>query len=156
MLDKNKIKALAEERLETLDGYIVVLTISTGNHIKILIDSDHPISISECMSVSRNVEHNLDRETEDFSLEVSSAGLDQPLKHERQYIKNVGRQVKIRLSDNKVVEGLLKKVEKDTLTIETRQKERIEGRKAKIWVETEHVFNLKEIEETKVIISFKK
>lgn len=155
MINEKHIRELAEERLATFDGFIVELTIGGGNAIKILIDADHSVSISECMSVSRNVEHNLDREIEDFSLEVSSAGLDQPFKHIRQYYKNVGRGVKVIDMEDVKCEGEMIAANEDSFTVKTRKKERIEGRKAKQWVEEEHTFKYDEVKQTKVIISFK-
>jgi ribosome maturation factor RimP len=155
MIAEKHIRELAEERLATFDGYIVELSVGTGNNIKVLIDADHNVSITECMSVSRNIEHNLDREAEDFSLEVSSAGLDQPFKHIRQYKKNIGREVKVVDLNDEKIEGELVAVGEDTFTLKTRKKERIEGRKAKQWVELEHTFNYKDVKQTKVIISFK-
>jgi ribosome maturation factor RimP len=155
MIDEKIVRELAEERLATFDGFIVDLKVGAGNEIKLLIDADVPISISDCMSVSRNVEHNLDRETEDFSLEVSSAGLDQPFKHIRQYYKNIGREVKVIGLDGSKVEGLLSSADENAFQVTTKRKERIEGRKAKHWVEEVHTFEYSEIKETKVIIGFK-
>jgi ribosome maturation factor RimP len=155
MIEEKIVRELAQSRLDEFDGFIVDLTISSNNHIKLLIDSENSIAVSDCISVSRNVEHNLDRELEDFSLEVSSAGLDQPFKHLRQYKKNEGRQIKVKLNNEKAIEGLLKLVEADQIVVVSRIKERIEGRKAKQWVETEHLLKFDEIKETKVIISFK-
>lgn len=155
MIAEKHIRELAEERLATFDGFIVELSVGKGNAIKLLIDADHSISISECMSVSRNIEHNLDREAEDFSLEVSSAGLDQPFKHIRQYQKNIGRSVKVLDNEDVTHEGELVKVDDNEFMIRSRKKERIEGRKAKQWVETEQVFNFNEVKQTKVVISFK-
>lgn len=155
MIAEKHIRELAEERLATFDGFIVELSVGAGNAIKVLIDADHSISISECMSVSRNIEHNLDREEEDFSLEVSSAGLDQPFKHIRQYQKNIGRSVKVLDNEDQTHEGELIEVKDNEFTIRSRKKERIEGRKAKHWVETEQVFNYKDVKQTKVVISFK-
>lgn len=156
MIEEKHIRQLAEERLATFDGFIVELSIGVGNNIKLLIDADHNISITECMSVSRNVEHNLDREVEDFSLEVSSAGLDQPFKHIRQYLKSIGRDVQVVNLDGKKIEGNLRAVDEESFTVVTKTKEKIEGRsKAKHWVEHDNIFKYKEIKQTKVIISFK-
>ncbi len=155
MIKEKLIRELAEERLATFDGFIVELKVSTGNDIKLLIDADIPISISDCMSVSRNVEHNLDREVEDFSLEVSSAGLDQAFKHHRQYLKNVGREVKVTNMEGERIEGLLTTADDKGISVTTKKKERIEGRKAKHWVEKVHTFDYADIKETKVIIGFK-
>jgi ribosome maturation factor RimP len=155
MIAEKIIRELAQSRLDEFNGFIVDLSIGAANQIKLIIDSDIGISVSNCMSVSRNIEHNLDREVEDFSLEVSSAGIDQPFKHHRQYIKNIGREVKVKLHDERITEGLLEEVNEKGIVVLTRQKERIEGRKAKKWVETKHIINFDDIIETKVIISFK-
>ena len=156
MIDEKHIRELAEERLATFDGFIVELTIGAGNNIKLLIDADHSISITECMSVSRNVEHNLDREVEDFSLEVSSAGLDQPFKHIRQYLKCVGRDVQVIDLEGKKLEGNMRAADEKSFTVVTKSKEKIEGRsKAKHWVDHDHIFEYKDVKQTKVIISFK-
>lgn len=94
MLDKKIIKNLAEERINELNNgiYIVELTVSASNVIHVEIDKlKGGVSVEDCMSVSRNIEHNLDREKEDFELHVSSAGLDKPLRHINQYAKNIGQ-----------------------------------------------------------------
>jgi len=155
MIGEKIVRELAQSRLDEFDGFIVELKVSSANHIKVLIDSETSISVADCMSVSRNIEHNLDREVEDFSLEVSSAGITQPFKHKRQYNKNIGRDVKVKLKSDKSIEGKLQKVEEDFIIVTTRKKERIEGRKAKKWVDTDNQINFEDIKETKVIISFK-
>jgi ribosome maturation factor RimP len=156
MIEEKLIRELVEERLAAFDGYIIDLSIGAGNAIKLLIDADHSISIIECMSVSRNVEHNLDREEEDFSLEVSSAGLDQPFRHIRQYKKSIGRDVEVVSLEGRKTEGKLSAVNEDSFIVLTKHKEKIEGRsKAKHWVEKENVIKFSDIKQTKVIISFK-
>ena len=155
MIAEKIVRELAQSRLDEFNGFIIELKVSSSNHIKLLIDSDAGISVADCMSVSRNIEHNLDREVEDFSLEVSSAGIDQAFKHRRQYQKNKGREVKVKLQDEKVIEGLLESVNDNDIIVTTKTKERIEGRKAKRWVEKKQIINFDDIKETKVIISFK-
>ena len=90
MIDKNQVLLLAEERVNELNKglYIVDLTISPTNSIYVEIDNENgPVAIADCISISRNIEHSLDRESMDFELQVSSAGLDRPLKHEKQFKK---------------------------------------------------------------------
>ena len=90
-MDKNIILQLAQERIDSLDRglFIVDITISASNVINIELDKEQGgVSIEDCISVSRNVEHNLNREVEDFELNVSSAGMDRPLRHEKQFHKN--------------------------------------------------------------------
>jgi ribosome maturation factor RimP len=155
MINEKTVWELAMERLNEFDGFIVELSISNSNDIRLTIDSLKGVTVEDCVSVSRNIEHNLDRDQEDFSLEVSSAGLDQPLKHVQQYTKNIGRKVKVTHMDGKRVEGTLTQVNSSHISILTKEKERIEGRKAKRWVETKTDIPFADIKETRVIISFK-
>ncbi len=136
--------------------FIVDLSISTTNVIHLELDkAEGYVSINECISVSRNIEHNLDRESEDFELHVSSAGLDKPLRVFPQYIKNVGRDVKVVTIDGKKLEGLLVAANEKELTLETSRNEKIEGKKKKELIVEQHVFPMNQIKETKIIISFK-
>ena len=159
MISKKKVQALAEERIEELDKglYIVEITISSGNVIRIELDAEKGnVAIEDCVSVSRNVEHNLDREEQDFELQVSSAGLDKPLRVVKQYIKNIGEEVKVKLKEKGKIEGVLKSADNNGITIETATKERLEGKKKKVTVVKEHHLSFEEIKETKIVISFKK
>ena len=104
MINKDKVIALVEERITELGNglYIVDLTISSANSIHVEIDKiSGGVTVTDCVSVSRNVEHNLDRDEQDFELHVSSAGLDKPLRHINQYIKNIGRRVEIATRDGR-------------------------------------------------------
>ena len=98
----------------------------------------------------------MDRDAEDFSLDVSSPGLDQPLKMHRQYQKNVGRDVQLKIRDAGKVVGKLIAATEDEIVIQTREKRRIEGRKAKEWVEEDHAYAIESLDWTKVQVSFKK
>jgi ribosome maturation factor RimP len=90
MIDRKEIERLVEERIQELDNglYVVEMTISSTNVIRIEIDKiNGGVTVADCVSVSRNVEHKLDREKADFEFHVSSAGLDKPFRHINQYIK---------------------------------------------------------------------
>jgi len=157
MISKSRIQELAEERIAERDPaiYVVEITVSTSNNISVEIDRESgSVTIEDCISVSRNIEHNLDREVEDFALEVSSAGLDQPLRVVKQFIKNIGREVKVKTFDKGSVEGIIKVADEAGIILETKVKHRIEGRKKKEWVINELPFKYNEIKETKLIISF--
>jgi len=157
MISKSRILELAEERIAERDSaiYVVEITVSTSNNISVEIDRESgSVTIEDCISVSRNIEHNLDREVEDFALEVSSAGLDQPLRVVKQYIKNIGREVKVKTFDKGSVEGIIKAADEAVIILETKAKHRVEGRKKKEWVINELPFKYNEIKETKLIISF--
>ena len=158
MIAKKVVQELAEERIAERDEklYIVDITVASGN--KILVELDHEegfVKIDDCISISRNIEHNLDREVEDFSLEVSSAGMTKPFRVLKQYYKNVGREVKVQtLEHGKSIEGILKSADESGFVVETKEKRRVEGKKKKEWVIEEFPFNYNEVKETKLIISF--
>ena len=148
------IRALAEAHLEGTPGFLVDVVVSDGSNIRVIVDHDENTSIEFCMGLSRHIEGSLDREVQDFSLDVTSPGLDQPLKLHRQYLKNVGRDVAVMPVEGAKIEGELKAVEEDHFVVQTREKRRIEGRKAKAWVEEDHRFTFADVHWTKVIISF--
>jgi len=114
MIERNKIAQLIDENLQNKDLFLVDFTISTGNHIEVYIDSDtDEVSISDCVALSRHIESNLDREEEDFELNVSSAGLDIPLKQRRQYKKHVGERLKLQMMDGSQILMDLKDVSEE-------------------------------------------
>ena len=100
------------------------------------------------MSVSRNVEHNLDREQEDFELHVSSAGLDKGLRVIAQYKKNIGRDVVVKLHEGGKFEGKMIEATPEKITIQTTRKERIEGKKKKQTIVEDLVFEMDKVKET--------
>lgn len=160
MINKEKIEELAIERINELNKglFIVELSISSNNSILLELDAEEGnVSIEDCVSVSRNIEHNLDREEEDFELQVSSAGLDKPFRVLQQYIKNVGNEVKVLTKEkHKTLTGTLKVANEEGVIIEITTKERLEGKKKKVDVVQEHELTYDEIIETKIVISFKK
>ena len=158
MISKENIIALIDERIKDLekDLYVVELTISANNVIRVEVDKlEENVSVDECVSISRNIEHNLDREEEDFELHVSSAGLDKPFRHINQYKKNIGRMVKVKPLDSSKIEGLLSIVDEKGIVIIHSEKKRVEGKKKKEIVEEEFRFDFDKIKETKIVISFK-
>ena len=160
MINAKKIQFLAEEFLEGTSAFLVDVKVASGNVIRISLENDDRTSITDCVALSRHIEGSFDREEEDFSLDVGSTGLDQPLKVLRQYLKIVGKQIAVNPIEGKKLEGELVSVEEDEgefvgLVLKTREKKRIEGRKAMEWVDEEHQFQAGELEWTKVIISFK-
>ena len=155
MISKEHIQELAEEHLAGTPGFLVDVVVSDGSNIRVIVDHDENTSIEFCMGLSRHIESSLDRELQDFSLDVLSPGLDQPLQLHRQYVKNVGREVAVMPVEGAKTEGLLTTVEEDHFVVQTREKRRIEGRKAKAWIEETHRFAFANVHWTKVIISFK-
>ena len=110
MITKELVQKLAQERIDELDRGLFIVAISISPKFVINLELDKVegyVAIDDCVSVSRNVEHNLDREEQDFELHVSSAGLDKPLRVLPQYVKNIGRIVEVILKDGKEKEGVL-------------------------------------------------
>jgi ribosome maturation factor RimP len=158
MISKKTVLKLIDERIEELANglFVVDLTISATNVIHVEIDKhEGNVSVSDCMSVSRNVEHNLDREEEDFELHVSSAGLDKPFRVPAQFAKNIGREVKVVLLDGTKKIGELKSASTKELVLETTRNEKPEGKKKKELIVEQHVLPMDQIKETKIVISFK-
>ena len=157
MISKTKVLELIEERFAELDNglFLVDLSISKTNQINIEIDKHvGGVSVKDCMAVSRNVEHNLDREEADFELHVSSAGIDRPLRVLAQYVKNIGRTVEIIKNDGAQLEGVLKAASETEIEIETSRIEKIEGKKKKETIVEQIVLPLNSIKETKIVIIF--
>jgi len=150
--------SLAEERINELNNglYIVELSVSSKNVIQVEIDKlKGGVSVEDCISVSRNIEHNLDRDKEDFELHVSSAGLDKPLRHVNQYAKNVGRVLSVLGIDGKMQEGELVKVIEDRVVLRAMTKKLDEKKKKKIRMEEILEYPFSQIKEAKIVISFK-
>jgi len=158
MISKALVKELVQERMDEMDNdtYLVDIVISETNQIVVEIDNLKGSStVQDCIRVSRNIEHNLDREEEDFELQVTTPGLSNPFKVHQQYTKNVGRNVKVVFKEVGSVEGKLIKVQEDLIIVETESKERIEGKKKKVLVVKQHTIPFDKIKETKIVISFK-
>jgi ribosome maturation factor RimP len=155
MISKKKIEELAQERLNEIGAFLVDIHIDEYNKILVEIDSDNGVSINDCISVSRNIEHNLDREEEDFELTVTSSGLDKPLKILRQYQKNIGKEIEVTTTDGNKIQGTLKEVSPEHITIEVETKEKVEGKKKKQTITTQHQLSFNNIKQTKLIIKFK-
>ncbi len=158
MIDRKEIEHLVEERIQELDNglYVVEMTISSTNVIRIEIDKiNGGVTVADCVSVSRNVEHNLDREKADFELHVSSAGLDKPFRHVNQYIKNVGRTINVVTKDGRTIEGEIVKVADEKIILSAEEMQLLEGKKKKEKVEVIYEIMLTEIKEANIVISFK-
>jgi ribosome maturation factor RimP len=154
MISKEKVESLIADKIASGDYFIVSLDISTSNKIKLIVDSMNGITIKECVAFSRAIEHNLDREVEDFELEVSSPGLSTPLKVKQQYVKNIGRDLNILTNDNKKIKGLLKQVGENDIIIEEEQKTKVEGQKKKIITKVDQTIAIDNINKALVILKF--
>jgi ribosome maturation factor RimP len=151
---KEKVKALLNEALDQDKSlFLIDFTVGTDNSINVVLDGDQGISVQDCMKVSRAIEHNLDREEEDFSLTVTSAGAASPLVNPRQYKKNVGRKVKVQTSED-FYEGNLTDANENGIVLEWKTREPKPLGKGKTTVQKKKEITFSDIKEAKVILKF--
>ena len=132
MISKETVEALVLEELKDSDSYLVEISIKPGNMIVVEIDNDEGVDIDECVKISKHIEESLDREVEDFELEVGSAGLTSPFKILRQYQKNIGNPVEVLSRKGEKMSGTLKSADADKFTVTIIKKEKPEGAKRKM------------------------
>jgi ribosome maturation factor RimP len=154
MITLEQVKKLTDEKLEGTTNFIVDISIKPGNKIIILLDNDNGVSIGDCVAMSRHVEFSLDRETEDFELNVMSPGLTEPLKILRQYEKYIDKDVDVVTKENKKLTGKLLSANSEGIVLETQTKEKVEGKKTKQLTINNVPLTFNQIKETKVVISF--
>ena len=143
---------MVEEKLSDTT-FIVDITVGLGNAISVVIDSDEGLSIDKCIEMSRHIEHQFDREVEDFSLEVSSPGLTQPFKVLRQYLKYLGKDIEIVTVKGVKLTGILQSADEKSIFVETKTNIKADGKKT---VETKTVeFSPIDIKTVKPVITFK-
>ena len=138
---------------ERQDLFLIDLSITNDNAIKIVIDGDNGVTVDDCVFVSRAVEHNIDREDIDFALEVTSAGATSPLQHSRQFIKNIGRNLEVKTSDD-VIKGSLVEATENEITVQWKTREHKPVGKGKVTVQKEVKIPLNSIVEAKIMIKF--
>lgn len=154
MITADSIKKLAEEKLAEGSNFIVDISVKPGNKIIVLLDNDKGVSIADCVAMSRHIEFNLDREKDDFELNVMSPGLTEPFKILRQYQKNLGKYVDVVTKENKKITGKLLNATEEGIILETKSKERVEGKKGKQELINNINLTFNQIKETKVVILF--
>jgi ribosome maturation factor RimP len=155
MIEKEKIKQLVLSEIEKQNIFLVDLQVKTGNSIRIVLDSISGVTIDECVWLSKLIENNFDRESEDYDLEVSSFGISQPFIMPLQYQKNLGKNIEVHLNTGKVTKGVLKNFEFENeklkyIEILIKKKVQLEGKKRK--TEIEEINNLSGVEIRKVLL----
>lgn len=151
---KHKVITLLNEALEEDKSlFLIDFSMSLDNSIKVIIDGDDGVTVQDCMKVSRAIEHNLDREEEDFSLEVASAGAAAPMVLPRQYKKNLGRKLKVR-TENDTFEGNLTNASENGIVLEWKAREPKPIGKGKVTVQKKQEIEFSEIKEAKVVLKF--
>jgi ribosome maturation factor RimP len=152
-VEKRVIELIEEKISDRPELFLVEVKMLPNNKLIIHVDGDEGISIQDCAAISRHVGFHLEEENtieKAYNLEVSSPGVGEPLKLKRQYEKNIGRELSVKLSGGEIMEGKLLDMNDTAITIEAKVKEK--GKKAQL-VETSIDFD--KIIETKVLISFK-
>ena len=154
MTFKDKILALLNEALEEKPSvFLIDLLISDANKITITLDGDSGVVLQDCIDISKAIDANLDREEQDFSLEVASAGVSSPLKLVRQFKKNIGRTLKVKTA-TETIEAELINANDDTITLTWKTREPKKIGKGKEDVIKNIQIPYSEIKEAVVTINF--
>ena len=155
MIDTKKIIEAAERNLQGTDMYVVGCTCTPGNDIELLIDSDTSVAIDACVRLSRSIEEELDRDEEDFSLTVASAGIGSELKCLRQYRKLTGRPVEVLLTGGTRLLATLLGADAEGIDLSYPEKQAVEGKKRRQTVEVTRRFTYDEIKWTREHLDYK-
>lgn len=155
MIDKNVVTRIVNEWLEGKDYFLVDITVSPDDKIVVEIDHAEGVWIDDCVELSRYIESKLNREEEDYELEVGSAGIGQPFKVLKQYLIHIGTDVEVLAKDGKKYVGVLSDANEENFTITVETKIKPGGAKRPKLVEQDITFTYEEIKYTKYLISFK-
>lgn len=153
MISAQKVQELFEQTPELAKYFVVEIKVSKDNIITIKADTDEGITIDQCGEISHTLESLMDREVEDYELEVSSPGLTEPLKILRQYLKNIGKEVEIVMLDGEKLKGVIKAADEQGVTITETHTEKQNGKKVK--VSTDQTLSFADIKTAKLKITFK-
>jgi ribosome maturation factor RimP len=150
MIEKQNIQGIVEEFIQGKGIFLVAVKISGANRITVLADRNEGITIDECAALHRHIENRLDRDKEDFELQVSSPGLDLPFGVIEQYYKNEGRVVEVIDNDGSKYSGKLKNVNAGGFELETEVKVKGKSKELK-----DMSFNFEQIKSTRVVLTIK-
>lgn len=152
---RKNIETLLNDFLQTReDLFLIDLKFSAGDDITVILDGDNGVTVQDCLDASRAIEFNVDREEHDFSLQVMSAGLSEPLATPRQFQKNIGREIEVLLNDSTQTEGELIRADEEKITLVLRYRKPKEVGKGKVDVEEEKEIPYSEIKKALVVIKF--
>jgi len=154
MFKKTVEDLLQSALIERQDLFLIDFSLSGDNAIKIVIDGDNGVLVEDCMFVSRAIEHNIDRDEHDFSLEVLSSGAATPLTLPRQYKKHIGRNLEVKTLDSQALEGELIDVNDKEVVLKWKTREPKPIGKGKVTVAKEATVSFDNIKEAKVKIKF--
>ena len=155
MIDTERIREIIDEKLAGTDLFLVGIRQSPSNEIEITIDSDTSVGIDACAELSRAVEAQFDRDEEDFSLTVMSAGIGSELKSLRQYRKLAGKSAEVLLTSGVKILAKLEEVTDEGITLSYEEKQAVEGKKKKQLVKVTRSYPFDQIKYTKEWLDFK-
>ena len=157
MIDKNVVKTVVEEWLQDKEYFLVDIEVSTDDRIVVEIDHADGVWIEDCVSLSRFIEEHLNRDEEDYELEVGSAGIGQPFKVIQQYRNHIGKDVEVLTAEGKKLQGVMKSVSDDDtqFVVTVKEKQQVEGRKRPVVVDVDKTFAINGIKYCKYLLSFK-
>ena len=154
MISKDSVKNSVLSVIRETSVFVVDVRVDSANRIFVEVDKPEGITIEECVNISRAIESEFNRETEDFELEVSSPGLTEPFKVMEQYRKNCGRQVDVVKRDGQKITGKLQHVSDDDIVLEVKAKIKEAGQKRPETVMQTVTIKFIDIKTTKVTITF--
>jgi ribosome maturation factor RimP len=155
MIDKRIVSGIVNEWLEDKEYFLVDIAVSSDDKIVVEIDHAEGVLIDDCVELSRFIESKLDREEEDYELEVGSAGIGQPFKVLQQYLIHIGQEVEVLTKQGQKLEGVMKDANEENFTVTIQKKVKPEGAKRPKLVDEDVTFTYEEIKYTKYLISFK-
>lgn len=155
MIDRQQVIDLTNDWLSDKEYFLVDVVISKDDKITVEIDHAEGVWIEDCAELSRHIENGLNGETDDYELEVGSAGLGQPFKVLQQYKNHIGLEVEVLTKDGKKIKGILKEATEKEFTVTVSKKEKVEGAKRPQLVEEDIKFSYDGVKYTKYIINFK-
>ena len=155
MIDAKRVIEIAEKHLEGSDMFVVECKTSPMGDIELLVDSDTAVKLEDCAALNRAIEAELDREVEDYSLMVASAGIGSELKLLRQYHKIIGLTVEVLLKDGVKILAKLCKADNEGIELSYEEKQQVEGKKRKVTVEVTKTYAWDDIKYVKEYLDFK-
>jgi len=151
---KDKVETLIQEALGADENlFLISFEIKPSNTIEVIIDGDNGVSVEDCIAMSRAIEHNLDRDEEDFALQVMSAGVTEGLVHQRQYAKNIGRTIAVQTANDKI-EGELTATSNAGFTLQWKAREPKPIGKGKVTVSKTQEIAFEEVVKANVVVKF--
>ncbi len=155
MISNEKIAEAIESYLKLHSLFLVSIEVSKENDIEVTVDSEGRVDLSHCIDINNIIEERFDRESDDYSLTVTSAGLDQPFKVLKQYEKYIGKEVEVVLKSGSKFKAILESADNESIELSEEKSVKVEGKKKKERITEKRALKLSEIKSTRPVINFK-